>query len=266
MQDRTHGPDRDAPATTTAGSPVAAGPGNQAVQRAVSGGQPDGVLGMLGAGGNAAVQRMVTVQRQDFQLRLPEIGESLGWKPPPSDDYKLKLDPQVEAYCQATQALHAHVAPPTVAVDPAAQEPKPKTADFGDLWSAIQGLPEVKSLMDKLRQDALAVLRRDWTTATTGEKIVAIVGGVTIAGLAGAGVMSTQEGRDFARDQINGKKIPVPGVAGLHLEVTLTEHNAGLGLHLDVGRFLPPQWGFGPASSPGTLGGPPVAPSGPGPF
>jgi hypothetical protein len=303
MQDRVHGPEGDAPATMTANSPVAASPGNQAVQRAVSGGQPDGMLGVLGAAGNAAVQRMVTVQRQDFQLRLPEIGESLGWKPPPSDDTKLKLDPQVEAYCQATQALHAHVAPPAVAVglgqinlgvplptpgpqplapgpapapaptpaaqptsDPTIQELKPKAADFGDLWKAVQGLPEVKSFMERLQQDALAVLRRDWTSASTGEKIVTIVGGVAIAGLAGAGVMSSPEGRDFAREQINGKKIPVPGVDGLHLEVTFTETNVGLGLHLDVGRFLPPQWGFGPASSPGKLGGPPVAPSGPGPF
>jgi hypothetical protein len=308
MQGRVHGPDQDTPAATAASAPVAASPGNQAVQRAVSGGQPDALLGMAGAAGNAAVQRMVavqqvTVQRQDFQLRLPEIGESLGWKPPPNDDYKLKLDPQIEAYFRATQALHAHVAPPTVAVglgqinlgipplpapgpqplppgpapapaptpapqprsDPAAQEPQPKAADFGDLWKAVQAVPEVKSLLERLQQEALAVLRRDWTSSTTGEKIVAITGGVAVAGLAGAGVLSSQEGRDFARDQINGKKFPVPGVGGLHIEVTLTENNAGLGLHLDVGRFLPPQWGFGP-SGPGTLGGPPVAPSGPGPF
>jgi hypothetical protein len=304
MQGRAHGADQDTAAVTAASAPVAAGPGNQAVQRAVSGGQPDVLLGMAGAAGNAAVQRMVTVQRQDFQLRLPEIGESLGWKPPPDDDYKLKLDPQIEAYFRATQALHAHVAPPTVAVglgqinigipplpsapgpqplppgpapapaptpapqprtDPAAQEPQPKAADFGDLWKAIQAVPEVKSLLERLQQEALAILRRDWTSATTGEKIVAITGGVAIAGLAGAGVLSSPEGRDFARDQINGKKFPVPGVGGLHIEVTLTENNAGLGLHLDVGRFLPPQWGFGP-SGPGTLGGPPVAPSGPGPF
>jgi hypothetical protein len=261
------------------------------------------LLGLAGAAGNAAVQRMVTVQRQDFQLRLPEIGESLGWRPPPSDDYKLRLDPQIEAYFRATQALHAHVAPPTVAVglgqinigipplpsagpqplppgpapapaptpapqprsDPAAQDPQPRAADFGDLWKAIQAVPEIHSLLERLQQEALTVLRRDWTSATTGERIVAITGGVAIAGLAGAGVLSSQEGRDFARDQINGRKFPVPGVGGLHIEVTLTETNVGLGLHLDVGRFLPPQWGFGP-SGPGTLGGPPVAPSGPGPF
>jgi hypothetical protein len=304
MQGRVHGPDQDTPAVTAASAPVAASPGNQAVQRALSGGQPDALLGMAGAAGNAAVQRMVTVQRQDFQLRLPEIGESLGWRPPPSDDYKLRLDPQIEAYFRATQALHAHVAPPTVAVglgqinigipplpsagpqplppgpapapaptpapqprsDPAAQDPQPRAADFGDLWKAIQAVPEIHSLLERLQQEALTVLRRDWTSATTGERIVAITGGVAIAGLAGAGVLSSQEGRDFARDQINGRKFPVPGVGGLHIEVTLTETNVGLGLHLDVGRFLPPQWGFGP-SGPGTLGGPPVAPSsGPGPF
>ncbi|MBP2326231.1 hypothetical protein JOF56_006616 [Kibdelosporangium banguiense] len=306
MQGRVHGRQPDAPATAAASSPVAASPGNQAVQRAVSGGQPAGVLGMLGAAGNAAVQRMVTVQRQDFQLRLPEIGESLGWRPPPGDDHRLRLDPQIEAYFRATQALHAHVAPPVVSAglaqinigvppvpapppgpqplppgpapapvpapapqprtDPAAQEPRPRAADFGDLWSAIQALPEVKSFLDRLQTEALAVLRRDWTSAPTGERIVMITGAVAVAGLAGAGVLSSQEGRDFARDQINGRRFPVPGVGGLHIEVTLTENNAGLGLHLDVGRFLPPQWGFGPASSPGTLGGPPVAPSGPGPF
>jgi hypothetical protein len=304
MQGRVHGPDQDTPAVTAASAQVAASPGNQAVQRALSGGQPDALLGMAGAAGNAAVQRMVTVQRQDFQLRLPEIGESLGWRPPPSDDYKLRLDPQIEAYFRATQALHAHVAPPTVAVglgqinigipplpsagpqplppgpapapaptpapqprsDPAAQDPQPRAADFGDLWKAIQAVPEIHSLLERLQQEALTVLRRDWTSATTGERIVAITGGVAIAGLAGAGVLSSQEGRDFARDQINGRKFPVPGVGGLHIEVTLTETNVGLGLHLDVGRFLPPQWGFGP-SGPGTLGGPPVAPSsGPGPF
>jgi hypothetical protein len=297
MHDRVD--DQDTPAVTAASS------GNQAVQRAVGGGQPDALLGLAGAAGNAAVQRMVAVQRQDFQLRLPEIGESLGWKPPPSDDYKLKLDPQIEAYFRATQALHAHVAPPTVAAglgqinigipplptpapgpqplpprpaptpaptpapqprtDPAAQEPQPKAADSGDLWKAIQAVPEIKSLLERLQQEALAVLRRDWTSSTTGEKIVAITGGVAIAGLAGYGVLNSQEGRDFARDQINGKKFPVPGVGGLHIEVTLTETNAGVGLHLDVGRFLPPQWGFGP-SGPGSLGGPPVAPSGPGQF
>jgi hypothetical protein len=304
MQGRVHGPDQDTPAVTAASAQVAASPGNQAVQRALSGGQPDALLGMAGVAGNAAVQRMVTVQRQDFQLRLPEIGESLGWRPPPSDDYKLRLDPQIEAYFRATQALHAHVAPPTVAVglgqinigipplpsagpqplppgpapapaptpapqprsDPAAQDPQPRAAGFGDLWKAIQAVPEIHSLLERLQQEALTVLRRDWTSATTGERIVAITGGVAIAGLAGAGVLSSQEGRDFARDQINGRKFPVPGVGGLHIEVTLTETNVGLGLHLDVGRFLPPQWGFGP-SGPGTLGGPPVAPSsGPGPF
>jgi hypothetical protein len=48
----------------------------------------------------------------------------------------------------------------------------------------------------------------------------------------------------------------VPGVGGLGVELNTQGDNVMVGLHLDIGRYLPESLGFG-AGSPSAIGGPP---------
>jgi outer membrane protein OmpA-like peptidoglycan-associated protein len=68
--------------------------------------------------------------------------------------------------------------------------------------------------------------------------------------------MTDPDARKFLIGQLNGRVLPVPGVDWLHLEVNTGGDNLMLGLHVDVGRLLPPILGFGPGS-PSAIGGPP---------
>jgi hypothetical protein len=234
---------------------------------------------MLGAAGNGAVQRMVSVQRDPvrggLQLRLPELGESAGWHHPPDDQYRLHLDPWVEAYSRAMQMLATEIAPETVSgafaqltlptVPPELVQPNPLDARTppatpaaqplppvpgtearapGDIWRAIRLDPTVGPLLQRLQSDATSHVHRDWVSMSTGDQVLVVTTGILIGGTALGGVLSSPEARTWAIARFNGQLLPVPGVPGLRLQMNFTDAEMLFGLHFDVGRYLP---GFAPS-------------------
>lgn len=147
--------------------------------------------------------------------------------------------------------------PPAAPLVPAGAGPDtPRTATTGDLLSAIMAVPAIDGAISSLQTQASDRIQRDWSRLSTGAQIGVISTTALIAGGALVGVISDPSARRFALDQLNGKTLPVPGLNWLHLEINTGGDNLMLGMHVDVGRLLPPSLGFGP-SSPRAIGAPP---------
>jgi hypothetical protein len=194
-------------------------------------------------------------------------------------DYRLKLDPAFDPQFQAmvTQRMYQSLAP--VVIRPLLQQvpfvlpptpnnifstppipaqvplvPRgagpdtPKTASASDLLDAVLKIPSIDQAVTTLRDRALITVSRDWRQLSTPAKIGVVSTGVLIAAPTLAGIISDPSARRMALDQLSGKVIPVPGVNWLSVETNLKENNLMFGLHVDVGRLLPPILGFGPSS------------------
>jgi len=132
----------------------------------------------------------------------------------------------------------------------------PRAASMGDLMDAVLAIPAVDQAVTRLRTRATDQVARDWHRLRTGEQVAA-VSTVAVIGLGAlGGAMTDPQTRQLLLDQLNGRILPVPGVDWLHVETNLGGDNLMFGLHLDVGRLLPPSLGFGPGS-PTAIGGPP---------
>ncbi len=152
----------------------------------------------------------------------------------------------------ATPTLPA--ASPTV---PAGAGPDvPRTATTGDLLQAIMAVPAIDSALNSLQTQASDRIQQDWRRLSTGGQIGVVSTTALIGVGALAGVLSDPTARRFALDQLNGRMLPVPGLKWLRLEINTGGDNLMLGMHVDVGRLLPPSLGFG-SSSPTAIGGPP---------
>lgn len=134
---------------------------------------------------------------------------------------------------------------------------RPRAGSAGDVGSALSRVPAVDSAITNLRTAATAQLTRDWRRLGTGERVGLVSAGVVIGGGALAGLMSNDEGRNWALGLLDGRVIPVPYVDGLFVEMNTAGSNLMFGLHLDVGRVLPSSWGFGP-TTPSAIGAPPT--------
>ena len=132
----------------------------------------------------------------------------------------------------------------------------PRSADAGDVLRAITRVPAVDEMLTRLQTLALDRVRMDWSRLRTGERVGVVSTGVVIGAGVLAGVLSDPSARRLVWSQLNGRVWPVPGVDWLHLELRAGEGDFLLGGHVDVGRLLPPSWGFGP-SSPQAFGAPP---------
>ncbi|OUL32591.1 DUF4157 domain-containing protein [Nostoc sp. 106C] len=147
--------------------------------------------------------------------------------------------------------------PPASPLVPAGAGPEtPRTATAGDLLSAIMAVPGIDRAVTSLQTQASDRISQDWGRLRTGEQVAVVSTTVLIGAGALAGVLSDPNARQFALDKLNGKTIPVPGLKWLRLEMNTGGDNLMLGMHVDVGRLLPPSLGFGP-SSPSAIGGPP---------
>ncbi|BAY07540.1 eCIS core domain-containing protein [Calothrix sp. NIES-2098] len=147
--------------------------------------------------------------------------------------------------------------PPASPVVPAGKGPEtPRTATAGDLLSAIMAVPGIDRALTSLQTQASDRISQDWGRLRTGEQVAVVSTTVLIGAGALAGVLSDPNARQFALDKLNGKTIPVPGLKWLRLEMNTGGDNLMLGMHVDVGRLLPPSLGFGP-SSPSAIGRPP---------
>lgn len=147
--------------------------------------------------------------------------------------------------------------PPAAPLVPAGAGPAtPRTATAGDLLQAIMAVPAIDGAITSLQTQAGDRIQQDWRRLSTGGQIGVISTTALIAGGALVGVISDPSTRRFALDQLNGKTLPVPGLNWLRLEINTGGDNLMLGMHVDVGRLLPPSLGFGP-SSPQAIGAPP---------
>ncbi|MFW9261094.1 hypothetical protein [Nostoc sp. CALU 546] len=131
-----------------------------------------------------------------------------------------------------------------------------RTATAGDLVQAIMAVPAIDGALTSLQTQASDRIQQDWRRLSTGEQIGVVSTTALIGVGALAGVLSDPTARRFALDQLNGRTLPVPGLNWLRLEINTGGDNLMLGMHVDVGRLLPPSLGFG-ASSPTAIGGPP---------
>ena len=233
--------------------------------------------------GNFGVARLVTsgIQR-DGPLgggsRRPSL---LG------DDAHLTLDPDIEAQMRAMEAMRgaltpealrpnllqlpADFLPPPGPMDAPATPAQPplvprgggpaetRPASGGDVVSAIMAVPAVDAAITSLQTRALDRVQRDWRHLGTGGQVAVVSSLAVIAGSSLAGAMTDPDARNFALGQLNGRVIPVPGVGGLGVELNTKGGNVMVGLHLDIGRYLPEQLGFGPGSA-SPIGAPPGMP------
>ena len=136
----------------------------------------------------------------------------------------------------------------------------PKTARAakpGDLLGGIMKIPSVERALDRLGDQAADRAARDWGSLSLGGKSAVVSTGVLLGGGLLTGVMSDPDARGFVLGQLDGKVLPVPYTEGtLGLELNTKGDNVMLGVHLDVGRFLPKSLGFG-KGKPTAIGGPP---------
>jgi len=141
---------------------------------------------------------------------------------------------------------------------PAGKGPdEPRPAEAGDLARAIMAVPAVDQALGRLRTQATDQVERDWGRLSTGER-AGVVSSLAVIGLGTlGGIASDPKARAFALGQLNGRPIPVPGLNWMHVEVNTAGENLMVGLHVDVGRLLPPSLGFGPGS-PDPIGAPPL--------
>lgn len=275
------------------------------------------VLGLQRSVGNTSVTRVLArgrspvVQRQGSdrpaapapttttgpQLDAPEIGSSVGWRPPSNAEspYRLHLSPEFEAQLRAMREL---VGPPQVSaglnqlilpsvpsgllppgpVGPAAPAPPapqppstgtaagpaprteltgPRPGTVGDIWQAIKADPGIGPAVLELGDRAAARARQDWQALSGGGRVALVSTSLVIGGGAVAGVLSSPDARSWVATNLSGKVLPVPFVPGLGIQLNLKADNVLLGLHLDVGQLLPTALGFGPAASTSALGAPP---------
>ena len=228
--------------------------------------------------GNSGVARLVSarIQRQD--------DSSGGRRRPSLLSDRLTLDPEITAQIRAIEALRSALDPEVVRLnllqipDSAVPEPspldtppspqpeplvprgkgpsQPKAASSSDLLRAVVAIPAIDSAIANLRTRATEQVRRDWRSLGTGGQAAVVSSLAVIGGSTLAGAMTDPDARELALSQLNGRVIPVPGLDGLGVELNTKGDNVMLGLHLDVGRFLPESLGFGPGSAE-PIGAPP---------
>jgi hypothetical protein len=231
--------------------------------------------------GNFAVRRMLTtrVQRQG----------PFGGRQRPSllgGDSQLTLDPDIEAQMRAITAMRLGLSPdalrpallqlpdnfvqppgpldspPTPAAPPlvpaGAGPSAPRAASGGDVLRAVMAIPAVDTAITNLQNRAVERVQRDWRSLGTGGQVAVVSSLAVIGGGALAGAMTDPDAREFGLSQLNGRVIPVPGVGGLGVELNTQGDNVMVGLHLDIGRYLPESLGFG-AGSPSAIGAPPMS-------
>jgi hypothetical protein len=133
---------------------------------------------------------------------------------------------------------------------------KPKAGRLSDVAEAIAAIPALEQALTTLKTEAKTKVTTDWGKLNTGEKAAVVTSVVSIGIGTLGGAATDPTARKFLLSQLNGKTLPVPGVPWLNVEVNTGEGNMMVGMHVDVGRLLPPSLGFGPGS-PSTLGGPP---------
>jgi hypothetical protein len=223
------------------------------------------------------------------------------WSPPgkgQESQYRLHLDPQIEAQIRAINAMNALSAPehvldgllnlnlppmalptgPLVPPSPAPAPPAPastptsprspapgtglmgpRTGTGGDIWKAVLAEPALGPAIEALGDQASARAKMEFDQLSTGTAVAVVSGSIVVGGAAITGLLANPDVRQWITATLNDKIIPVPKVPGLGVQLNLSGETMIVGLHLDVGKILPAALGFGPASQTTPLGAPPGA-------
>jgi hypothetical protein len=184
---------------------------------------------------------------------LPGVGE------PGGPDVISGADPR------ATSPGPPGATAPTPASQPSPAPPVPpfaqtKPGEVGDLMDALTAHPAIAAGIARVKEEGLRAFR----TAPAGQRRLAIVSLIIFSVMGVGGAAATPGGRQML-GQLSGKVLPVPGVDWLGIEFNSQGDNHILGVHVDIGGFLPKSWGFGSAG-PGQGPAPMTPPSAPGPF
>jgi hypothetical protein len=105
---------------------------------------------------------------------------------------------------------------------PGAGPSTPRPGDLSDVTSAIYQLPAVQRLVNQAHDEGnrqLGILRREWETASPGDRAVMVSMGGIVAGSTLAIILANQQTRQLAFNLIKGHDIPIPGVDGLSFQI-----------------------------------------------
>jgi hypothetical protein len=119
----------------------------------------------------------------------------------------------------------------------------PRTAGVGDLLKAVLAVPAVDTALTRLQTEAADRGKTDWRSLSAGEKAAVITQSALIGGGAVAGLLSNPQARQFTLDLLQNRPLPT-GVPGLSLQFNLTGPDQRVQFDLNLGHFLPKQWGF----------------------
>jgi hypothetical protein len=194
--------------------------------------------------GNRAVQRLL--QREDS----PDDGAAAAKA---ADEVSTLIDPAKFTLGLGKLDIDLPPPPPAWLAPPKAGAPspgkkgppwkpgggpkKPRAATGKDVMKAIAKIPAVDDASKRLQSLVLDKVRRDYRSLEIGEKAALITTGAVLGGAALAGIGSSPEARSFALDQLNGKKIPVPGVPA-HIKFMTGGKEKGFMLTVDVAALI----------------------------
>jgi hypothetical protein len=152
-----------------------------------------------------AARRILTdMLRPNWQLILPDFQSILS-------------SPQPNVFAQPS--------PPTPVPTPypnAAGPSVPRAGELSDVTGAIYQLPAVQRLVTQAHDEGLRqlrLLRNDWDTASTGNRIAMVTMATVFAGALVTPIVANQQTRDLAFGLIKGRDIPIPGVDGLSFQI-----------------------------------------------
>jgi hypothetical protein len=199
------------------------------------------VLGLQHSAGNRAVSSLL-VPAAGVQRRVETIGRA-------ADPEAVEL-----ALCRLDAALDLEALDETPAPSPVqasrvqrqgpGEPPRPREGKPADVVKAVLKTPEGQQAIQILKEKAETEIR----SLQPGERAAVVSAAIVIAAPAVTAAMMRPDSRSFMLDQVSGKKVSIPGLTGVSAQVDFKDGRPTGGMvHVDVGRFLPPQLGFGPA-------------------
>jgi hypothetical protein len=102
---------------------------------------------------------------------------------------------------------------------PGEEPPQAKAGDVKDVLDAVSKTEAYQCTVVRLFDSVERNAQRDWKRLSTTERVTVVTAGGVIAAGAVAGLLSNQEGRRLALDQILGADVPVPWVRGLSFKI-----------------------------------------------
>lgn len=174
-------------------------------------------------------------RRVEIRVDPPAVPSPLGALAPAPLKPTLVPDPKGLAVPPARPPWLAPV-PITPTPTPKGIEGPSRSGSAGDLAGAVQKLPEVKRIIDALKNMSEA----DWHRLTPAEKTIVITQGALITAGAAAGVASDPAARKTALDALDGQEIPIPFTGGVMKLVPKTKDPGGL-IRIDVLKIFDPK-------------------------